>query len=41
MIECEGKIFEKTISIMIDPGASLRYVRPRIIEECYLQSIKF
>ena len=41
MVEVEGMIKDKPISILIDPGASLSYVSPSIAEICKLQQNKF
>eukprot|EP00253_Pinus_taeda_P008538 PITA_08538 len=41
MVEFEGKISNLTISILIDPGATLSYVSPKVVEQCSLQSVKF
>eukprot|EP00253_Pinus_taeda_P022926 PITA_22926 len=41
MIEFEGKIFDKTVSVLVDPGATLSYVSPKIVENCKLQLTKF
>eukprot|EP00253_Pinus_taeda_P031671 PITA_31671 len=41
MVEFEGKISNLTISVLIDPGATLSYVSPRVVEQCSLQSVKF
>eukprot|EP00253_Pinus_taeda_P001879 PITA_01879 len=41
MVEFEGKISNLTISILIDPGATLSYVNPKVVERCNLQSVKF
>eukprot|EP00253_Pinus_taeda_P019990 PITA_19990 len=41
MVEFEGKISNLTISVLIDPGAMLSYVSPKVVERCNLQSIKF
>jgi len=41
MVEVEGMIKDKPISILIDPGASLSYVSPSIAEICSLQQEKF
>eukprot|EP00253_Pinus_taeda_P028245 PITA_28245 len=41
MIEFEGKISNFTISVLIDPGATLSYVSPKIVERCSLQPVKF
>eukprot|EP00253_Pinus_taeda_P007271 PITA_07271 len=41
MVEFEGKISNLPISVLIDPGATLSYVNPKIVERCNLQSVKF
>eukprot|EP00253_Pinus_taeda_P033989 PITA_33989 len=41
MIEFEGKIFDRTVSVLVDPGATLSYVSPKIVENCKLQLTKF
>eukprot|EP00253_Pinus_taeda_P004030 PITA_04030 len=41
MVEFEGKISNLTISVLIDPGATLSYVNPKVVERCNLQSVKF
>jgi len=41
MIECEGMIARKPVSILFDLGASLSYVSPKVVEKCQLQSSKF
>lgn len=41
MVEFEGKIANPTVSILIDPGASLSYVSPKIVETCHLSNMKF
>jgi len=41
MVELEGKISNHHVSILIDPGASLSYVSPRIVYEFHLKSSKF
>ena len=41
MIELEGKLLSKLVSILVDPGASLSYVNPKVVEICKLQSHKF
>eukprot|EP00253_Pinus_taeda_P035016 PITA_35016 len=41
MIEFEGKIFDKTFSVLVDPGATLSYVSPKIVENCKLKLTKF
>jgi hypothetical protein len=41
MVEVEGMLNNQPISILIDPGASLSYVSPKIVEICKLQKEKF
>eukprot|EP00253_Pinus_taeda_P017453 PITA_17453 len=41
MVEFEGKISNLTISVLIDPRATLSYVNPKVVERCNLQSVKF
>eukprot|EP00253_Pinus_taeda_P034937 PITA_34937 len=41
MVEFEGKISDLTVSVLIDPGATLSYVSPKVVEHCNLQSVKF
>ena len=36
MVEVEGKLNQTPISILIDPGASLSYVSPSLVEKCNL-----
>ena len=36
MIECEGTIAKQYISILFDPGASLSYVSPKVVEKCQM-----
>ena len=36
MVEIEGMINTQPISILIDPGASISYISPRIVELCNL-----
>lgn len=40
-VEFEGKIFDHTISVLMDPRATLSYVLPKIVEQCKLQVLKF
>ena len=37
MIELEGKLLSQSVSILVDPGASLSYVSPKIVEMCKLK----
>eukprot|EP00253_Pinus_taeda_P031732 PITA_31732 len=41
MVEFEGNILNLTVSVLIDPGATLSYVSPKVVERCNLQSVKF
>eukprot|EP00253_Pinus_taeda_P019414 PITA_19414 len=41
MVEFEGKISNLAISVLIDPGATLSYVNPKVVKRCNLQSVKF
>ena len=41
MVKIEGMIKGQPISIFIDPGASLSYISPRIVELCKLVPGKF
>lgn len=41
MIELEGKLLSQPVSILVDLGASLRYISPKVVECCKLSSQKF
>ena len=41
MVEIQDMIKNHPISILIDPGASLSYVSPNIVEKCNLSLKKF
>ena len=41
MIELEGTLLTKPVSILVDPGASLSYVNPKLVEMCKLKEQKF
>ena len=41
MVEVEGNINQIPISILIDPGASLSYISPNLVEKCKLPVEKF
>eukprot|EP00253_Pinus_taeda_P003379 PITA_03379 len=41
MVEFKGNISDLTVSVLIDPGATLSYVNPKVVECCNLQSVKF
>jgi hypothetical protein len=39
-VEIEGKLKRKQISILIDPGESLSYITPTLVEKCKLEKVK-
>ena len=41
MVEFEDKIFDLTVAFLIDPGATLSYISPKVVEHCKLQSVKY
>eukprot|EP00253_Pinus_taeda_P032583 PITA_32583 len=41
MVEFEGNISNLTVTVLIDHGATLSYVSPKVVERCKLQSTKF
>ena len=41
MVEVEGVINQTLVTILIDPGASLSYIAPQIVEKCKLSVEKF
>eukprot|EP00253_Pinus_taeda_P018941 PITA_18941 len=41
MVEFEGKISNLSIAVLIDPGATLSYVSPKVVEHCKLSSERF
>eukprot|EP00253_Pinus_taeda_P031631 PITA_31631 len=41
MVEFERKIFDRTVSVLVDLGATLSYVSPKVVENYNLQSVKF
>ena len=41
MVEVEGMIHQTPVTILIDPGASLSYIAPQIVEKCKLSVEKF
>eukprot|EP00253_Pinus_taeda_P011521 PITA_11521 len=41
MVEFEGKISNLSIDVLIDPGATLSYVSPKVVEHCKLSSERF
>lgn len=41
MVEFEVKISDLTVAVLIDPGATLSYISPKVVEHCKLQPAKF
>eukprot|EP00253_Pinus_taeda_P004571 PITA_04571 len=41
MVEFEGKISDLSVAVLIDPGATLSYISPKLVECCKLQMVKF
>ena len=41
MVEVEGMINHTPVTILTDPGASLSYIAPQIVEKCKLSVDKF
>ena len=41
MVEVEGMINQTPITILIDPGASISYIAPTMVEKCKLPFEKF
>ena len=41
MVEEEGIINQTRVTILIDPGASLSYIAPKMVEKCKLSVEKF
>ena len=41
MVEVEGMINQTPITILIDPGASISYISPKMVEKCKLPVEKF
>lgn len=41
MIKLEGKLFNQSISLLVDVGAILSYVSPKVVGKCCLQTHKF
>ena len=39
MVEMEGKIADQSVTVLIDPGASLSYISPKIVEKCNLKTV--
>ena len=40
MVEMEGKISDLPVTVLIDPGASLSYISPGIVEKCKIKPEK-
>ena len=40
MVEVEGKISKKSISILIDPRSTLCYITPKVVEICDFKKLK-
>ena len=40
VVEVVGKIFEKSISVLIDPSSTHSYIAPRVVEVCALRKEK-
>ena len=40
MVEVAGKIAEKYISILINPGSTHSYIAPRVVEICAFKKVK-
>ena len=40
MVEIEGMIFNRLVSVLIDPGSNLSYISPKAIDKCKLQPWK-
>ena len=41
MVEVEGMVNQTPVTILIDPGASLSYISPQIVEKCKFTVEKF
>ena len=41
MVELDGMINQTPIAILIDPGASLSYISPKLVEKCKLPDENF
>ena len=40
VVEVAGKIVEKSISILIDPGSTHSYITPRVVDICSFKKVK-
>ena len=40
MVEVVGKIAEKSIFVLIDPGSTHSYIIPRVVENCAFKKLK-
>eukprot|EP00253_Pinus_taeda_P008127 PITA_08127 len=41
MVEFEGKLLDLAVTVLIDRGATLSYISPKVVEHCKLQPVKF
>ena len=41
MVEMEGNIVDQSVTVLIDPGASLSYISPQVVEKCNIKTEKF
>ena len=41
MIEVDGKILDKPISILIDSGSTLSYISPKLVDFCKMRKYDF
>ena len=41
MVEVEGMVNQTPVTILIDPGSSLSYITPQIVDKCKLSVDKF
>jgi hypothetical protein len=40
VVEIEGKIYDTQISVLIDPGATLSYITPYVVESNKFKKLK-
>ena len=40
MVEVAGKIFEQSVSILIDPGSTHSYIIPGVVEICAFEKVR-
>eukprot|EP00253_Pinus_taeda_P022911 PITA_22911 len=41
MVDFEGKLLNLSVFVLIDPGTTLSYISPKLVEQCKLQPEKF